>query len=214
MGYVNWLNGPLWAATKLLTSSAPANCYVVDNVTGGNGGVDVSTAFTTAQKYTVLSSPVRPADGFSATAGGDVMNCVSSGPFTINAGDSITVAFALIGGDNLADIQLTACHAQEKWDNTGACATGVNEVTVDNFWMDAYPNPASGNVNVSYNFTGDATASFSMINSLGETVMTIGNLSSGKNTLSIDVSKLSTGVYFYQMKAGEAVMTKKMTITR
>src|ERR1051325_4847346 len=50
------------------------------------------------------------------------MDCVSNGPFTVNAGDSITVAFALIGGDNLADLQNSACYAQAKWNNTGPCA--------------------------------------------------------------------------------------------
>jgi hypothetical protein len=57
-------------------------------------------------------------------------------------------------------------------------------------------------------------ASIRIINSLGETVTTFDNLVQGKNMLTLDVSKLSSGNYFYQLKAGEAVMTKKMTIAR
>jgi hypothetical protein len=36
----------------------------------------------------------------------------------------------------------------------------------------------------------------------------------GRNNLTFDVSKLSSGNYFYQMKAGEATLTKKITIAK
>ncbi len=216
MGYlydVSTANG-LYAGIKLLTPGTPNN-YVIDNVTGGNTGIDVTqtAGFTTALKYTALSTS-RNTDGYTAT-GGDVMDCVSSGPLSVAGGDSVIVAFALIAGDNLADLQNSACQAQAKWDNTGACATiGVNEVTANNFWMEAYPNPASGNINISYMMNGNAASSLTIMNSLGETVMTLNDLSPGRNTLPLDISKLSAGNYFIQMKAGEAITTKKFTVTK
>ncbi|MBI3500197.1 MAG: S8 family peptidase [Bacteroidetes bacterium] len=211
MGYVYWVGNNLYAATKVLTNSAPPNCHVVDNVSGGNGDIDPTTNFTTADKYKALSV-LRASDGFSAT-GGDVMNCVSSGPFTVNAGDSVTVAFALIGGDNLADIQATACAAQDKWDNS--CSTGVFENgETDNFWAYAYPSPATTNVNIAYNVIGYEHAAIRIMNSLGEVVMTYENIQQGRNTLTLDASKLSAGNYFFQLKAGEAVLTKRFSVMK
>ena len=213
MGYTYFVDGNLFAAVKLLSSTASANNYIVDNVSGGNGGIDVNTGsgFTTKMKYTVLSTS-RNNDGYTAT-GGDVMDCVSSGPFTINAGDSVEVAFALIGGDNLLDIQGSACAAQAKYDN-GCANAGVNDPENDNFWMYSFPNPATSSVNINYNVVGYEKAAIRVINLLGEVVMTLDNIPTGRNNLTVDVSKLSIGNYFYQLKAGEAVMTKKMTIVK
>ena len=212
MGYCNDISTPtgIWSGTKLLTGTA--NNYCLDNIAGGNGGVDPTTDFLTAEKYTVLSTS-RNADGFGVP-GGDVMNCVSKTGITLNAGDSVVVAFALIGGDNLADLQNSACQAQAKWDNTGPCVVGVNEVTADNFWMNVYPNPATSNVTISYDFKGDATASFTIYNSIGETVKTVDHLSSGKNSVPVDISELKAGNYFVHMNAGGAIVTKQFTIVK
>lgn len=208
--------GGKYAAFKLLTG-AGANHYVVDNIAGGNGGVDPvggTPAFDTQEKYTALSSPARPADGFGA-GGGDVMNCMSTGPLSITAGNSVIVAFAIIAGDNLADIQNSACQAQAKWDNTGPCSTNaINEVTAENLWMETYPNPASSIVTIHYNIAGNSSGSLKLMNSLGEVVMTLDNISAGSNNLTLDVSKLSAGNYFCHFKAGEAVLTKNLTIAR
>ncbi|MBI4931686.1 MAG: S8 family serine peptidase [Bacteroidetes bacterium] len=129
MGYcydVSSANG-LYSGIKCLTNLASVKNYCIDNIAGGNGGIDPATDFLVGEKYTALST-TRNADGFSAT-GGDVMDCVSNGPFSVNAGDSITVAFALIGGDNLADIQNSACYAQQKWNNTGPCSLPLSATT-------------------------------------------------------------------------------------
>jgi hypothetical protein len=211
MGYCWFVNNGPYAAIKLLSNTAPANNYIIDLTSGGNGGVDASATFNTASKYTVLSTG-RNNDGYTAN-GGDVMDCVSSGPFTINPGDSVEVAFALIGGDNYWDIFASACAAQSKYDN-GCADVGVPENENDNFWIYNYPNPAANTVNIQYNLIGYDNAALRIMNAVGETVKTINNLAQGKNTLAVDVSKLSSGTYFYQLKAGNASITKKLTIVK
>lgn len=209
MGYVYYVGGPgPYAAIKLLSNTAPVNNYFIDLISGGNGGVDASTDFLTAEKYTTLSTP-RNADGYPAT-GGDIMDCVSSGPFTINAGDSVEVAFALIAGDDLTDIQASAAGAQIKYD----LGLGINEPANDNFWAYNFPNPAANTVNINYNVNGYKNASLRIINLFGEVVMTLNNLATGRNTVSVDVSKLSSGTYFYELKADDAALTKKLIIIK
>lgn len=209
-----------YAGIKLLGSKNSSggaigtpNGYILDLVNGGNGGVDCGTDCLTAEKYQALTT-TRTADGYPAT-GGDVMACMSSKGMSIPAGDSITVAFALIGGDNLGDIQLSACHAQNKYDGTSnTCAVSVNDAESGNFWMYNYPNPASDMFNIDYNLVGHENASIRIVNALGETVLRIDNLKQGMNTLTVDASGYSSGIYFYQMISGDAVLSKKLTITK
>ena len=214
MGYVYDVSSAsgTYAGIKLLTGGT-VNNYVIDLVAGGNGGVDAGTDYLTNEKYTTMTTS-RNADGYGA-GGGDVMNCVSSTGLNIPAGDSITVAFALIGGDNLADIQLSACQAQNKWDGTSnPCVTAVNNMENENFWMYNYPNPATNSFNIEYNISGNTNSSIRVLNALGETVMVFDNLKAGNNTIAVDASNFSSGIYFYHLKSGEAVITKKITITK
>lgn len=200
----------VYSGIKLLTAGT-ANNYIIDLATGGNGGVDASSDFLTAEKYTTLSTS-RNTDGYGA-GGGDVMDCVSSGPFNVNAGDSIIVAFALLAGDNLTDLQASACAAQDKWDQ-GCTGVGINDIENDNFWAYAFPSPASSDMNINYNVVGHDNAAIRIMNSIGEVVMSFENLAQGQNTLRMDVSKLPAGSYFYQLRAGDAVMTKKFSVVR
>jgi hypothetical protein len=212
--------GGIYAGIKLLgcktsggTAIGTPNGYILDLVAGGNGGVDAGTDYLTAEKYTTLTTS-RTADGYTAT-GGDVMALTSSYGLSIPAGDSIIVAFALIAGDNLADMQLSACHAQNKYDGTSnPCVVDVNNIENENFWMYNYPNPSSSSFNIDYNLDGNNAGTIRIMNSLGEVVMTLNNLLPGAHTLKVDASKLSAGNYFYQMRSGEAVLTKKLTIVK
>ncbi|MFH1005385.1 MAG: S8/S53 family peptidase [Bacteroidota bacterium] len=210
MGYVwHTAAGGKYAAIKLL-STGPALHYTIDNVPNGNGGVS-PVDFFTAKKFTVLSTN-RATDGYAAAGGGDVFDCVSTGPFTINAGDSIEVAFALIAGDNLADIQTSACAAQYKYDNN--CIVSVNDIENNNFEIWHYPNPASDFITIRYNVPKNNNTSLAIMNSVGQVVMTAEKLVWDIHEKTFDVSKISSGMYYYQLKDGESTITKKFAIVR
>ena len=103
-GYTyNLEQGGFHAGVQLLTTTtAGFNHYAMDhNSTGGS--VNPNTSYNTADKFTTLST-MRA----SAGAPNDVSSVVSGGPFNIAAGDSITIAFAILAGDDLADMQKTA----------------------------------------------------------------------------------------------------------
>jgi hypothetical protein len=102
----------LYAGIKVLTAT-PFNHYAADNVTGGGGGLDLSDGFDESEKYATLST-YRPTAGATASTGNDVIDIVSSGPFTVGAGDSVTIAFALIAGESLTMIQDAADEIVER----------------------------------------------------------------------------------------------------
>ena len=90
--------------------------------------------------------------------------------------------------------------------------TGIAE-TNSNAEITIYPNPAANTLTISYNLAGYNHASLRIMNSLGQTVMLLDPLATGKNQLDVEVSKFSAGNYFYQLKTDDkAIITKKLTI--
>ena len=76
------------------------------------------------------------------------------------------------------------------------------------------PNPFNGTSTVYVNLRKASELSLDVTNMMGQVVYTIdaGKATAGLNQMTIDGSQLSSGVYFYTVKAGEAVVTKKMIV--
>ncbi|HKY55162.1 MAG TPA: PKD domain-containing protein, partial [Anaerolineales bacterium] len=82
------------AGVQVLTGTA--NYFAIDNdpAIAGNpfGTYD---GFTDVEKFTSISNGLARLNAGNATTGNDVSHSVSSGPYSINAGEEITIAFAL-----------------------------------------------------------------------------------------------------------------------
>lgn len=124
MGYA-FANGTSskYAAVKLL-SYTPVNYYAFNN-DGILGSINIFDGFTDAEKFSAISNGIaRP------TATGTVSSYIGTGPIDIQAGTSARISFALITGDNLADVQNIADAAQIKFDQMHCMWTGA----VDTLW--------------------------------------------------------------------------------
>ncbi|MFH0895156.1 MAG: T9SS type A sorting domain-containing protein [Bacteroidota bacterium] len=77
-----------------------------------------------------------------------------------------------------------------------------------------YPNPFSATTTINVNLAKATTLSVDVTNIMGQKVMTInkGNVGSGSHNVVIDGSKLTSGVYFYTVRAGENSVTRKMIV--
>lgn len=210
MGYCYYTgaNG-VYAGIKLL-SSGLFNHYAIDNTNGGSGGVNMYDGYDNAEKYTTLSTG-RSQSGTATGGGNDVCHVVSSGPFTIAAGDSVIVGFALIAGDNLADIQGSAVDAQNNWDNV---VTTSPEFTVDNTGMNVYPNPANNNAELTYTTDGGKT-DIRMYDAAGREVAVLaqGAQAAGTYRATLNTAALNEGVYIIRMQTGNAIMNRRLVIT-
>lgn len=212
MGYVYCTNsGGKYCGIKLLTTTAPAVHYAIDNVTGGGGGVDISGGFSAANKYTVLSTNRAQAGGTGT--GNDVCDVMSSGPFTIAAGDSVKVAFALIAGDDLSDLQASAIDAQTMYDNLPLSSVG--NIDLHSSLMNIFPNPSSGMTEIHYNVAEAGNTEIRVVDATGRTVLMIaeGEKQPGEYIERFDAAALSEGLYFVQLVSGNHVATRKMMIT-
>lgn len=79
-----------------------------------------------------------------------------------------------------------------------------------------YPNPFNPSTQISYTLPKSAVVSLEVFNVIGQRVATLfsGRQNSGKHSIIFNASKLSSGIYFYRLKAGNSVQTKKMLLIK
>ncbi|HEY1041029.1 MAG TPA: T9SS type A sorting domain-containing protein, partial [Bacteroidia bacterium] len=201
MGYA-WFSGTngKYAGIKVLTPEA-ANHYGIDNVAGGNGGIDINDAgnyYSTADKYTALSTP-RLQAGMADADGEDVLNVVSTGPYVINAGDSIKVAFALICGDDLGDIQESADSAQVHYDQIDPMV-GLKNNNAQTIAVNVFPNPASNSVTFQTVNAETSKMNIVVTNMMGQVIKTVEYTSTvGAGKFVMDLSDVAEGAYMYKI---------------
>lgn len=205
MGY-SWCTDPggKYAGVKLLTSHAPANFYAMDNVIGGGGGVYPNDGFSTEEKYKTLSTN-RLVAGNTAVAGNDVMNMMSSGPYTIAPGQYVVVAFALIAGDSLLDLQTSASAAQVKY-NSVASSIGIAEIALADNKVLVYPNPATDKISVS--LSNKEESEVLIYDQMGRLIHSEKINSSAQ----IHTQSWSRGIYFVKVKGKNSTGTTKIVL--
>ncbi len=94
---------------------------------------------------------------------------------------------------------------------------GVNELTniVENSFV-LYPNPASQNTTISFNIVEKNNVIVSVYDVLGNLISTMTQSSEfekGSNTVSLNTSSLSSGIYYVSLTVNGSKETKKLVIT-
>jgi hypothetical protein len=79
-----------------------------------------------------------------------------------------------------------------------------------------YPNPFNPSTTIEFTLPKTEDVSVKVFNTLGQEVETLlsGKQAAGKYTIRFDASRLTTGMYFYRLQAGEFVATKKMLLVK
>jgi hypothetical protein len=79
-----------------------------------------------------------------------------------------------------------------------------------------YPNPFNPTADIGYEVQYRTAVSIIVYNALGQNVMTLVNTvkDPGRYTVSFDGRALSSGIYFYEMRAGSFVSSKKMLLLK
>ncbi len=81
--------------------------------------------------------------------------------------------------------------------------------------LNIYPNPASSNVNLSYDFTGASKATLSILDVVGRKVYEeeITDLS-GKKTMTVNVSKFTPGIYMATLVVDDVRIVGKFNVQK
>jgi hypothetical protein len=79
-----------------------------------------------------------------------------------------------------------------------------------------YPNPFNPTTTIQFNLPIESDVTLKVFNVLGQELMTIVSekMKAGNHLVKFDASKLSSGIYLYQINAGKFTETKKMVLLK
>ncbi|MCX6145592.1 MAG: T9SS type A sorting domain-containing protein, partial [Ignavibacteriales bacterium] len=212
------------AGTGLSTRREYLAVVALNGASGFRSLVRDSTDLTRPSKWDWISG------GFKRTQAGpiDIHQVISSGPYTLGAGATKVVAFALVAGDSsLANIQQNADAAKAKWSSINKIVGIVDHQTdlpLTYSLAQNYPNPFNPSTTLQFQVPQKSLVSLKVFDLLGRELATLVNeeRQAGIYRVTWDASKLPSGVYFYRLRAGDAstssargfVETKKMVFAK
>jgi len=92
---------------------------------------------------------------------------------------------------------------------------GINEVHANIASIENYPNPFSTSTTIKVGLVSADNITVNVFNTVGQTVMTKSVKGvAGDNNIEVNASNLSDGMYYYSVKVGNSVVTKKMVIQK
>ncbi len=95
--------------------------------------------------------------------------------------------------------------------------TGVGEQTPVEFSLGQnYPNPFNPTTSIALSLPVEANVSLEVFDLLGSRVVELasGHMEAGYHKVVFDASRLSSGIYYYRLKAGSFVASKKLALVR
>lgn len=217
LGYV-WRNdnNPGTYAGVALLSASNSNYWAIDNEQNISGNPwNIYDGFTNAEKYQALSSGVGRQQA-GGSAGRDVSNVIGSGPYSIPQNGEIVIAFAILAGDNLADLQANSIAARNKYD-TVLGITNFNSQIPDEYSLSQnYPNPFNPSTSIKFSLKQSGFTSLKIYNMLGKEVSKLvnANLQAGSYEYNWDASAFTSGVYFYKLESKGFAETKRMLLVK
>ncbi len=118
----------------------------------------------------------------------------------------------VVGQNSLSDLTRWL---YDYWDNL--LPSVEDEMNVNKFSLEQnYPNPFNPSTTIKYQLADFGQVSLKVYDVLGNEIMTLVNepKAAGSYQVELDASALTSGVYFYQLKAGNLVQTKKMILLK
>ncbi len=100
--------------------------------------------------------------------------------------------------------------------NNGISSVDNNNVPTKYYLSQNYPNPFNPSTLIKYQLPVSDNVTLKVYDVLGNEITTLVNefKPAGSYSISFDASKLSSGIYFYRLQAGNYVETKKMLLLK
>ncbi|MCP4429440.1 MAG: S8 family serine peptidase [Gammaproteobacteria bacterium] len=210
MGYVldNVASPTKIAACRLLTDNSNISYASIQNI-------DWNVGLTDQQKWNYLSGGIQTQTINNA----NVSTMLAEGPFTIPAGDSIEVAFTVIGAGSLAELHAAGDSAQSFYYNPplGIVTPTATDIPTTYSLSQNYPNPFNPNTTIKIALPQAEFVTLKIYNIIGQEVATLVSkkLVSGTYNYKWDASGFASGLYFYQLITEKGfVQTRKLVLLR
>ncbi len=188
------------------------------------GGVDCSTI---PPQFMYSGDPVTQT-GWINNYATDQRQLVSAGPFTLKVGEPVTIIVAHIvgrGTDSLNSITVSRGFSEavegfykSNFTDIVVSVDDKNTKPVPSSFIlyQNYPNPFNPTTKINFVIPKSSVVNLKVYDILGREVATLVNEEKhpGSYEIEFDGSKLSSGVYFYQLNSGSFISTKKMLIIK
>ncbi|MCI0691777.1 S8 family peptidase [candidate division KSB1 bacterium] len=175
---------------------------------------------TDAAKYQYMS------EGFQlvrSDAVGDWSQLLSFGPYNLPAGQSVTVAFAVLGGTDLNDLKANAQAARSVYLTTEVDDSQIDPVPLQFALAQSTPNPfamrTAPSTEIRYSLAETGPVTLRIFNVLGQEVAVLvrgvqnpGSYAVQWNGLDRRGVAVPSGVYFYQLKTPGFTATRKLIV--
>jgi len=118
------------------------------------------------------------------------------------------------------DHQNTSYNALRTWGTFLGLYVSVKEISSnipeDYNLFQNYPNPFNPSTKIQFQIKETSFASLKVYDAIGNEIATLFNedLPGGKYEVEFNANELTSGVYFYQLRAGNSVETKKMLLIK
>ncbi len=188
-------------------SNYPTKVYAFDN-DGGNLSMKISNGITDLQIYNALTTN-RLEAGLAAN-GNDVSTMTTYGPMQIASMDTITIAYAIIIGNNLLELQQGANAAQEKYNAITSVVddTIIDDAIVDHPVIDCkiFPNPTNNTISISTK-GHEIMSRIEIIALDGKKLLVFDEVNDSQKD--IDVRHLACGIYFAKIYTDTKILILK-----
>ncbi len=198
-------NHSVIAGVQLL-SPFSKNVYGIDNISGGDGVIDIYDGYSDDEKYYTLSHNRYHAGG---TTGMDVAQVVSYGPLQLYASDTVDVFFALIAGNSIQEVQNTAYTNQSFFDSLFVQSNNIETPFFSQAKIYLYPNPVKDVLTLEGGLDTESIRKIEIFDTGGRIFNT--TFYSKDKTIKLNVNHLSPGVYFMMITTNSGIINLKFT---
>jgi subtilisin family serine protease len=171
---------------------------------------EVFNGFTTQEKWDALSGGIS-----NPSYSGISCFVISAGPININNNDSVNVAFAIVKGNDLNTLKTNAVTAKNKYAVIGVKPISNSIPLVYSLYQN-YPNPFNPSTTIKFDIPRQDFVNIGIYDILGRYIGEVLNekLGAGSYEIKYDAGSLSSGVYFYTIRAGNFSDVKKMVLIK
>lgn len=198
--------GTAWTTSTFTPAQVGYGIKALANNYYGYGWMCVGGTSTTAGKiYRTTNKGTSWTEQTTALATGKSFYAISM--FNVNCGWAVT-GTAVSGGTN---------DGVWKYNDVLNEVNPINTTTPSNFVLEQnYPNPFNPSTTINYSIPKSSFVTLKVYDILGNEVKTLVNEQQSVNNYSItaDFSNLTTGVYYYTLKAGDFTSTKKLMLIK
>jgi len=172
--------------------------------------------FTELEKFDVLSDGFGSANTYIA-AKKDLLQ-VTSAVINLAAGQTDTVAFAILAGDVLNDIKNAATQAVNAYNGMVTDIVVIDDpigLPTSYSLSQNYPNPFNPSTVIKFNLPSAGEYNLAIYNIAGQKVEEFSGYSSaGEVTLEWDATGFSSGIYLYKLTTDNYTSSKKMVLMK